>query len=321
MAGIGCAHHVLSVEHLLGQLRNCQGPVLLRSTGGQRGKACHEEVQARERHQVDGNLAQITVQLSWEAQAAGHTAHGCRDQVVQVAVCWCRQLQRSEADVVERFVVQQERLIGVLYELVKAQDGIVRLHHRVGDLGRRDHREGLHDAVRVLLSHLGDEQSSHASAGAATERVAELEALEAVAAFSLLAHDVEHRVDEFRTLSVVTLGPVVASSCLSEDEVVGTEELTKRPGSDGVHGSWLKIHQDRSRNVASSCRLVEVHIDSFQLQVRVSMIGACGIDAVLISDHLPELGSDLIAALTTLDVHELAHGCKKHKAIDDTEGA
>eukprot|EP00437_Effrenium_voratum_P005919 CAMPEP_0181436278 /NCGR_PEP_ID=MMETSP1110-20121109/20767_1 /TAXON_ID=174948 /ORGANISM="Symbiodinium sp., Strain CCMP421" /LENGTH=35 /DNA_ID= /DNA_START= /DNA_END= /DNA_ORIENTATION= len=35
------------------------------------------------------------------------------------------------------------------------------------------------------------------------------------------------------------------------------------------------------------------------------MIGACGIDAVLISDHLPELGSDLIAALTTLDVHEL----------------
>ena len=28
-----------------------------------------------------------------------------------------------------------------------------------------------------------------------------------------------------------------ARSCLSEDEVVGTEELTKRPGSDGVHGS------------------------------------------------------------------------------------
>ena len=37
---------------------------------------------------------------------------------------------------------------------------------------------------RSLLhtSHLGDEQCSHASAGATTERVAELEALEAVAA-------------------------------------------------------------------------------------------------------------------------------------------
>ena len=44
---------------------------------------------------------------------------------------------------------QQEGLIGVLHELMEAEDGIVRLHHRVGDLGRRDHREGLHDAVRV----------------------------------------------------------------------------------------------------------------------------------------------------------------------------
>ena len=35
---------------------------------------------------------------------------------------------------------------------------------------------------RLPSSYLGDEQSSHASAGAATERVAELEALEAVAA-------------------------------------------------------------------------------------------------------------------------------------------
>ena len=49
---------------------------------------------------------------------------------------------------------QQEGLVGVLHELVKAQDGIVRLHHRVGDLGRRDHREGLHDAVRVPWTYI-----------------------------------------------------------------------------------------------------------------------------------------------------------------------
>ena len=30
---------------------------------------------------------------------------------------------------------------------------------------------------------------------------------------------------------------------------------------------------------------------------------------MLIRDHLPELGTDLVAALAGLDVHELAHGC------------
>jgi hypothetical protein len=32
---------------------------------------------------------------------------------------------------------------------------------------------------------------------------------------------------------------------------------------------------------------------------------------VLITDHFPELRTDLVAALATLDVHELTHGCKE----------
>lgn len=31
---------------------------------------------------------------------------------------------------------------------------------------------------------------------------------------------------------------------------------------------------------------VEVHIDSLQLQVGVAMVSACGVDAVLIANHL-----------------------------------
>ena len=61
----------------------------------------------------------------------------------------CGLLARGRHKLVTLPSGQQEGLVGVLHELVKAQDGIVRLHHRVGDLGRRDHREGLHDAVRV----------------------------------------------------------------------------------------------------------------------------------------------------------------------------
>lgn len=37
--------------------------------------------------------------------------------------------------------------------------------------------------------------------------------------------------------------------------------------------------------------LVVVHTDPVQLQVAVSMVGSCWVDAVLIADHLPELNT------------------------------
>ena len=87
---------------------------------------------------------------------------------------------------------------------------VVRLNHRVRDLRRRHDRERQHHAVRVLLADLGDQERAHAGAGAAAEGVRDLEALKAVAALRLLTDNVEHGVDELRTLRVVALGPVVA---------------------------------------------------------------------------------------------------------------
>ena len=71
MAGVGGAHHVLGVPHLLRQLGHGQGAVLLAAAGGQGGKAHHEEVQAGEGDQIHCQLAQVSVQLAGEAQAAG----------------------------------------------------------------------------------------------------------------------------------------------------------------------------------------------------------------------------------------------------------
>jgi hypothetical protein len=74
--------------------------------------------------------------------------------------------------------------------------------------------------------------------------VGDLETLEAVAALGLAAHDVEDLVDQLGTLSVMTLCPVVTSTRLAEDEVVGAEELTERSSADGVHGTGLEIDED-----------------------------------------------------------------------------
>ena len=111
-------HHVLGVEHLLRQLGHRQGSVLLAAARRQRREARHEEVQSRERHHVDGQLAQVGIQLARETQARRDAGHGGRHEVVEVAVCRRAQFQPAETYVVQSLVVDAVGLVGVLYQLV-----------------------------------------------------------------------------------------------------------------------------------------------------------------------------------------------------------
>ena len=210
--GVAGRHHVARVEHLLRELGHGERAVLLAPPAGQRREARHEEVQPGEGHHVDGQLPQVSVELPGEPQRGGDAAHGHAHQVVEVAVGGRGQLERAEADVVERLVVDAEGLVRVLQELVHRQRGVVGLHHRVGHLGRGHDAEGVHDAVGVLLADLVDEQGAHAGARPAPQGVDELEALQAVAALALVPHLVHHLLHQLRPLRVVALGPVVARS-------------------------------------------------------------------------------------------------------------
>ena len=91
----------------------------------------------------------------------------------------------------------------------------------------------------------------------------------------------------------MTLGPVVTGTGLSEDEVVWSEELTEWSSSDGVHGSWLKIHEDGSWDVSSTGGFVVVDVDSLELEIRVTVVGTGWVNSVLVGDDLPELGTNL----------------------------
>ena len=44
---------------------------------------------------IDGQLSQIGIELAWETETCGDAGHCRRDQVVQIAVCWRCQFQRS----------------------------------------------------------------------------------------------------------------------------------------------------------------------------------------------------------------------------------
>merc|ERR1719502_2618362 len=180
MTRIGGAHHVLGIEHLLDELWHGEGTVLLGATGGKWSEAGEEEMETGEWHKVDSELTKVRVELTREADAASHTGHAGGAEMVQVTVSWGGELEGTEADVVKGLVVHAHTLVGVLDQLVDGEGGVVWLDDGVGHLGGWHDGEGEHDTVGVLLTDLGDEESSHTGTGATSEGVGRLEALEAI---------------------------------------------------------------------------------------------------------------------------------------------
>ena len=73
--------------------------------------------------------------------------------------------------------------------------------------------------------------------------------LEAIAGFGFLANDIENGVDEFSSLGVMSLGPVVSSPRLSKNKVVRSENGSIRPGPDRVHGARFQVQKDGSGHI------------------------------------------------------------------------
>jgi hypothetical protein len=303
VAWVGGAHHVLGVELLLGQFWDGQGTVLLGSTTGQWGETDHEKVQTRERDHVNGDLAQVTVQLTWESKAARNTGHGGGYQVVKVTVGWGGQLQGTEANVVKGFVVQYHNFIGVFYQLMHGKGGVVWFYNGIRYLWRWENGKGHHDTVWVFLTYFRDQQSSHTGSRTTTKGVGHLETLQAIAGFCFFTYNVQNTIDQLSTFGVVAFGPVVTGTSLSENKVVWAEKLSEWTGTDGVHGSWFQVHKDGAGDVASTSGFVEVHIDAFKLKVTVTVVGTGRVNPVLVRDNFPELGTDLVTALSSLDVY------------------
>jgi hypothetical protein len=230
--------------------------------------------------------------------------------MVEITVGRGSELEGTETDIVERFVIEDHDFIRVFDELMDGEGGVVGFNDGIRDLGGRTDGEGHHDTIRVFFTDLGDEEGTHTGTSTTTEGVGHLETLETVTGFGFLTDDIEDGVNDFRTFSVVTLGPVVTGTSLAEDEVIRAEELTEGTGTDGVHGAWLEVHKDGSGDITATGGFVVVDVDSLELEIRVTVVGSSGVNTVLIGDDVPELGTDLVAALAALNVYDFAHSCE-----------
>lgn len=106
---VGGGHHVLGVEDLLGELGDRDSAERVGVTAGEGSETDHEEVKTGEGNHVDGELAQVGVELTRETERDGDTGHDGRDEVVQVTVRGVVELEGAHADVVESL----ERLVEI----------------------------------------------------------------------------------------------------------------------------------------------------------------------------------------------------------------
>jgi hypothetical protein len=84
--------------------------------------------------QVDSELSEIGVKLSWESEAASNTGKGGRNEMVKISIGWGGELEGSEADIIKGFVINAHNLIGVLDQLMDGEGGVVWFNNGIGYL-------------------------------------------------------------------------------------------------------------------------------------------------------------------------------------------
>jgi hypothetical protein len=227
--------------------------------------------------------------------------------MVQVTIGWGGEFKSSETDIIKSFIINNLDFISIFNELMNRKSSIIRFNNSIRYFWGWENGESFHNSVRIFFSDFGDKESSHTRTSTTTEGVGDLETLEAIATFSFLSNNIEYRINKFSTFSIMSLSPIVTSTSLSENKVVRSEELTERSSSNRVHGSRFEIHKNSSWYESTASSFVIVNINSFELKIRVTMISTCWIDTVFIGDDFPEFSTDLVTALTSLDVNKFSH--------------
>jgi hypothetical protein len=135
-------------------------------------------VNPRKRDQVGLELVQIHIQRTVESKTRCNGADDLSNETIEVIKTWSRNVEIAAANIVDGFVIDQERTVRVFNGAVGGEDSVVGLDDCSGD--SRSWVNGKFEFA--LLSVVGretfQEQGTESRSSTATERVEDQEALQ-----------------------------------------------------------------------------------------------------------------------------------------------
>lgn len=135
-------------------------------------------VDTRVRDQVGLELVEIDIQSTVEAQARCDGADNLSDKAVEMFITGSRDVQVAVADVVDRFVVNEEGAVGVFDSAVGGENGVIRLDNSGGDTRSRVDCEFELGLFAVIRGQTLQEESTETGTGAAAKGVEDQKSLE-----------------------------------------------------------------------------------------------------------------------------------------------
>jgi hypothetical protein len=259
--------------------------------------------------QVGLELSDVHIEGTVEPEGGGEGGDDLGDESVEVGVGGSLDVEVSPADVVDGLVVEHDGDIGVLEEGVGGEDGVVRLDHGGGDLGRGVDGEAKLGLLAVVNGESLEEEGAEAGAGSSTDRVEHHEALKASAVVGKLSDSVEGEVDDFLSDGVVSSGEVVGGVFFSGDELFGVEELSVSAGPDLVDDGGFEIEEDGAGDMLAGSGFAEEGVEGI-IAASDGFVGghlAVGLDAVLETEQFPAGVTDLDTSLTNVDGDNFSH--------------
>mmetsp|Transcript_22298 Transcript_22298/g.60914 ORF Transcript_22298/g.60914 Transcript_22298/m.60914 type:complete len:213 (-) Transcript_22298:277-915(-) len=205
--------------------------------------------------EVGLELRDVHVQCAIEAQGGGQRRDDLRQQSVQVGVRGPLNVKIAAADVIEGLVVVHDRDVGVLQQGVHAEDRVVGLHNRGGDLRARPDGEGELRLLAVVHGQALQHQAAQSRARTTSAGVVDHEPLQARAVVGQLADPVQDQVHDLLAYRVMAARKVVGRVLFSRDELLGMEELAVRARANLIDYRRLQVHEDAPRHVLAGARL------------------------------------------------------------------
>jgi len=265
-------------------------------------------VNTREGNQISLEFVQVDVQAAIETEGGSDTRHDLSDQPVEVGEAGGRNTKVLLADIVNCFVINHERAVGVFESGMCREHGVVGLNNGVGHLGCGVYAEFEFGFFAVVGSETVKEKSTESGTSSTTKCMEDKEALETRAVVRKASNLVSNGVNDFLADSVMTTSIIARSILLAGDQGFGVEECPVGTSPNLVDDIGFKIDVKGTGNVFATSRLrKESRKPAIVLRWRSFDDTAVRTQAVLEGVEFPASVTDLDTSLTDVKGNDFSH--------------